>query len=495
MQTRVNKKQKDMVQENLRRLDQKIRELERKLEQGGLSEEEEKNIITQLSLTVKNRSDEMEGVEFTQGQEDPHTMDLGEDIAGGSSSQTKVPTSVQSQSKPEYGSSTNEDGLQVKKEFAEGSEKQGHEGGAMNPASQKSPNIPIGPLEREVSQDADQAKPGGDDDDEGDPLVSMKTLSISGHRDGIVDAWFRERQSIYLIVRYGSKRRAKYVIQPGRGYNTAGLQQVSDPESRIPHVMKRDESGIKRRYYGIDNIEGIMGVAIMEKGDNTSHSKAPTTYAKVKWIHIREEHKHLCTNRNNWNTRSDLIGMIGQEMADEKMKEAWEVQEERYNELEKEKGRAPPRSTPFPLDMYKEARKNRAWSAPLKHIPSPTVKREESPSAPTMDTSDEGKKPTASRRYLNPTPMAQSPGNGSSDNGITQDREHSNSNNASIQDKSQQHRTFSKDQYLDAMKEDLELNELKKENLGAFIEQMALVRAKYDVYRSYMEGTGAIEVA
>ncbi|GLA79210.1 hypothetical protein AtubIFM55763_004055, partial [Aspergillus tubingensis] len=84
-----------------------------------------------------------------------------------------------------------------------------------------------------------------------------------------------------LIVRYGPKQAAKYVIQSGKGHNFDGLPQVSDSESRLCSIMERDKRGKRRRRYGPENIEGIVGVAILERPPNTKSSKAPTTYVKL----------------------------------------------------------------------------------------------------------------------------------------------------------------------------------------------------------------------
>lgn len=44
------------------------------------------------------------------------------------------------------------------------------------------------------------------------------------------------------------------------------------------------------------------------------------------------------------------------------------------------------------------------------------------------------------------------------------------------------------------MKQDLDLESLRNEDLGKYIEQMALVRAKFDAYRGEMERQGYVLV-
>ena len=58
----------------------------------------------------------------------------------------------------------------------------------------------------------------------------------------------------------------------------------------------------------------------------------------------------------------------------------------------------------------------------------------------------------------------------------------------------QRPKTFSERQYLENMKQDLDLESLRKEDLGKYIEQMALVRAKFDAYRGEMERQGYVLV-
>jgi hypothetical protein len=84
------------------------------------------------------------------------------------------------------------------------------------------------------------------------------------------------------------------VIQPSVGYNTDGLQEVSDAESWLCNIKIKDGRGEKHRCYGLENIAGIYRVAIMDLPHNSTFSKAPMTYIKIKWKDINEEHKHLC---------------------------------------------------------------------------------------------------------------------------------------------------------------------------------------------------------
>ncbi|GLA79020.1 hypothetical protein AtubIFM55763_001433 [Aspergillus tubingensis] len=161
-----------------------------------------------------------------------------------------------------------------------------------------------------------------------------------------------------LIVRYGPKQACKYLIQSGKEHSFDGLQQVSDPESRLCSIMERDKRGKLRRRYGPENIEGIVGVAILERPPKTKSSKAPTTYVKLKWTNIEEEDKHLCRGGTNWITRTDLIELTNEELATSKITETWEKQEARYNNWEQGLPIGTPNRSPTPclLDILQRAK-------------------------------------------------------------------------------------------------------------------------------------------
>jgi hypothetical protein len=226
-----------------------------------------------------------------------------------------------------------------------------------------------------------------EDDVDDELLVGMKKLSTVDHSDGVPDAFCRAGRTKMLIVRYGPPRAATYVIQPGVGYNTDGLQDVSDAESRLCDIMVRDPSGVKRRRYGLENIVGIVGVAIMDLPPDSTSSKPPTTYVKFRWRNIAEEHQHLLDkNGDNWNRRTDLKNYTGEKMAFSKLEEAWMKQEERYNKWKRrrEVGTVERSPTPFPLDVYRRRREESR--GPLKVRRGTTIKREETPRASTEAT-------------------------------------------------------------------------------------------------------------
>ena len=368
-------------------------------------------------------------------------------------------------------------------------------GGLTNPQSIRATNPPIQSTEQEGESVRGLATRVDDDIDD-DVLVNLQTMSIS--TQGVADAWFRTRQGTKAIVRLGPKRYPKYEVRPGKGYSTANLQEVSDTESRISCIMMRDETGRKRRLYGIENIAGLDGAATLGNGAVTSFLRAPTTYVKIKWVGIREEHTHLCRNGKNWAPRSDLIAIIGKELADENIRQLWDVQEKRYAEWEngqmgrRSSDRSP---TPFPLDVYQEFRKARGSIPPEVHR-GPTVKREEEPLFMPGPHRTEGTS-LASGNQASTDSSPTSTGARSSettDAGGSGAPGHGRDGFGNPNADEQKPKTFSERQYLENMKQDLGLEELQNSDMGKYIEQMALVRAKFDAYRGEMERQGYVLV-
>ncbi|KAJ5795905.1 uncharacterized protein N7518_004445 [Penicillium psychrosexuale] len=211
---------------------------------------------------------------------------------------------------------------------------------------------------------------GVDDDEYGEVLNDLKTLSIGQDQDGEPDAWSRLGRSRVLLVRYGPYKAAKYRVQTANGYNTAGLQKVSDPETRISHITYRGQDGEKHRRYTRNNVAGIVGVAIKERKPGSK--TAPVTYVKIKWQDISEADQKLLTRNTCWITNADLIALTDQATAAQKISEAWDKQELRYNIWQGLNGRdSPDRSpSPCPLDTFK-AEKDRTLKRERTNEPFP----------------------------------------------------------------------------------------------------------------------------
>ncbi|KAI3035114.1 hypothetical protein CBS76997_10744 [Aspergillus niger] len=389
---------------------------------------------------------------------------------------------------------TNDGDPAVKVEDAEEAGEAPQAGGSIIPKSTGRANPPIQSTEPRARSDPVPAIQVDDDDDDG-VLVDMQSLSIS--TDGVADAWFRQRGT-QAIVRLGPKRYPKYVVRPGKGYSTANLQEVSDAESRITSIKTKDRTGKYQRLYGKDYIAGYDGVAIVGNGVVTSSSRAPTTYIKVKWEGIREEHAHLCRNGKNWTTKTDLEEIIGEDIAYKVIRRLWDVQEKCHAEWEDSQmgRRSVDRSpTPCPHDVYQEVRGVRAPEV----YRGSTVKREEGPLFMPGPYRKEGI-PLASG--VQPSSNSPPPAAGSLTLGAAEAAEangsaahsHGQDSSGNLDADEQKPKTFSERQYLENMKQDLGLESLRNEDLGQYMEQMALARAKFDVYRGEMERRGYVLV-
>ncbi|CAG7970603.1 unnamed protein product [Penicillium salamii] len=269
---------------------------------------------------------------------------------------------IQPQSKPQYNSQDRNTGLD----------------GSSGPAPAES---------NDSSADLDMDMPGYDSDtpspvnvsdqSEDEVLVDLKKLSIGRDQDGEPDAWSRLGRSLVLLVRYGPKKAAKYRVQTANGYNTTGLQKISKPKSRISHVTYESQDGEEHKRYTRNNIVGIVGVAIYDRKDTTKDYKsAPTTYVKIKWQDIDKADQNLLTRSCCWITSADLVRLTDRTTAEQKISDAWEKQEQRYNDWQGQTGRdSPDRSpTPCPLDTFRAEKSQRvkreltATDVPLKSI-------------------------------------------------------------------------------------------------------------------------------
>ncbi|CAG8414775.1 unnamed protein product [Penicillium salamii] len=256
---------------------------------------------------------------------------------------------VQPQSKPQYNSQDGQPGPE------------GSSGAA-----------PVEPNDNKTDTDTDNDTDMGDryseppspvdvnDQLEDEVLVDLKKLSSGRDQDGEPDAWSRLGRSLVLLVRYGPYKAAKYRVQTANGYNTAGLQKVSKLKSRISHVTYESQDGEEHKRYTRNNIVGIVGVAIHERKDTTKDYKsAPTTYVKIKWQGIDEADQKLLTRGCCWITNADLVRLTDRTTAEQKISDAWDKQEQRYNLWQGQMGRdSPDRSpTPCPLDTFREEKK------------------------------------------------------------------------------------------------------------------------------------------
>ncbi|RDH26444.1 hypothetical protein BDQ94DRAFT_177804 [Aspergillus welwitschiae] len=365
--------------------------------------------------------------------------------------------------------------IDTKEHAATGSNGQAPENGASSIQPQPVPQNTLSPSGDETSVkqepvDAKAALPDPDtaiasveepnlvgssnpnEDKDGELLVRLDTLSKDGHSNGVADAWFMMLAAEKLIVRYGPKRAGKYVIQSGKGHKFDGLQQVSDKESRLWSVMDRDKRGIKHRRYGPENIEGIVGVAILERPPNPESSKAPTTYVKLKWTNMKEEDKHLCRGGTNWITRKDLIHITNEELAT----------------------RSP---TPCPPDVWQRVKRERSH---VQRGQSSITAKREATASPAPDTISAESNDSSEMQPGNPvrlTPIEGATG--------------AATDSTTPSDKPASHITFSRKDYVERMTNSMALD---KTDMPARVKALALIEANYTVYKGHLLANGGVEV-
>ncbi|BCS00138.1 uncharacterized protein AKAW2_50479S [Aspergillus luchuensis] len=412
--------------------------------------------------------------DIKKDDEDLMDIDTTEHAATGSNGQAPEngASSIQPQSVPQNTLSPSGDETSVKQEPVDASNGQGQ--GQHRKAALPDPDT----AKASVEEPDLVGSPNPNEDNDGELLVRLNTFTKDGHSNGTADAWFMMLAAEKLIVRYGPKQACKYVIQSGKGHNSDGLPQVSDPESRLCSIMEKDKRGKNRRRYGPENIEGIVGVAILERPLNTKSSKAPTTYVKLNWTNIKEEDKHLCRDGTNWITRTDLIEITNEELATSKITEAWEKQEARYNNWEQglpigTPSRSP---TPCPLDVWQRAKRER--SCPVRGHSRDTMKREATAS-PAPDIMNAGSSDSSESQSGNPVRPIPEGATGAAIDPTTPS------------DKPASQITFSRKDYVERMTNSMALD---KTDMQAYVKALAFIEAEYAVYKGHLLANGGVEV-
>ncbi|GLA10230.1 hypothetical protein AnigIFM60653_002107 [Aspergillus niger] len=413
--------------------------------------------------------------DIKKDDEDLMDIDTMEHAATGSNGQAPEngASSIPSQPVPQNTLSPSGDETSVKQEPVDASNGQGQ--GHHSKTAPPDPDTAIASVEGPVLVESSNP----DENNDGELLVRLDKLSVGGHSNGVADAWFMMLAAENLIVRYGPKQAAKYVIQSGKGHNFDGLQQVSDSKSRLCSIMDRDKRGKTRRRYGPENIEGIVGVAILERPPNSESSIAPTTYVKLKWTNIKEEDKHLCRDGTNWITRTNLIEITNEELATSSITEAWEKQETRYNNWEQgvpigTPSRSP---TPCPLDVWQQAKRERS------HVPrgqsSITAKREAtaSPAPNTIIAESNDSSEPQPGNPVRPIPVE----------GATA----AATDSTTPSDKPASQITFSRKDYVERMINSMALD---KTDMQAYVRALTLIEADYAVYKGHLLANGGVEL-
>jgi hypothetical protein len=225
---------------------------------------------------------------------------------------------------------------------------------------------------KNTSEPPVNAMPGsvdGNANEEDGMLVSFQKMSIGGSQfGGQPEAWFSTGSSTKAIVRHGPLKGAMYKIQSAKGYNLRNLPEASDKNSRITQIWDRDENGRRHRRYTVENIEGIVGIVILEHANpDYEYLKAPRAYLKIKCINIaNEDQKLLLPGGCAWVPKADLDGLFEAEVISHAITTAWDKQEDRWLAYEEGAGRSSPDRLPSvcPLDAFIREKRSRTHSAP-----------------------------------------------------------------------------------------------------------------------------------
>jgi hypothetical protein len=184
-----------------------------------------------------------------------------------------------------------------------------------------------------------------------------------------------------------------YKIQSAKGCNLRNLPEASDKNSRITQIWDRDENGRRHRRYTVENIEGIVGIAILEHANpDYEYLKAPRAYLKIKCINIvNEDQKLLLPGGCAWVPKADLDGLFEAEVITHAITIAWDKQEARWLAYEEGAGRSSPDRLPSvcPLDAFLREKRSRTHSASPRSSAksrSPKSKFRRSPSSIIIDS-------------------------------------------------------------------------------------------------------------
>lgn len=187
-------------------------------------------------------------------------------------------------------------------------------------------------------------------------LENFKELSVQDENE-TPEAFFISGRSVNLIVRCGPPGAAWYKVRSGNGYNTKGLQNVSDEDTRILKVKYKDEGGRKHRRYGRNNLGSLVAVLIVEPSNPAKRYKMPPrTYVKLEWHDIDEKDTGRLTDGCCWETRADLVAATEAELANTKIIRTWNAQEEDHLDYLKDPYRG---SSVCPLDDFFKEKKER----------------------------------------------------------------------------------------------------------------------------------------
>jgi len=219
-----------------------------------------------------------------------------------------------------------------------------------------------GPVEASMSLSRRHSNPSIDSDPasrEPDILAGLSPImhgEASTDDGGIVDGFGTFRRSPIFIFRYGPDFAAKFSAKYADGHDINDGRNLSNFDVRITQLRDSNDRG-KHWRYSKDNVLGICGLAFEErKFPDRVYKLRRSVWVKIKWRNIVMADKGLLEGDCSWIPRDDFTRLCGSKnVAESKLREAWNRQEERYTNWNHRHESQAPRTrqwpAPFPWDL------------------------------------------------------------------------------------------------------------------------------------------------
>jgi hypothetical protein len=204
-------------------------------------------------------------------------------------------------------------------------------------------------------------------------------MTLESGELGTVDGFGGEGRSRFFILRSGPRRAPSYEFRRTNGFSTDGFLNLSD--YRITLIKDKNDRGGKDWRYTSKNVIGIVGSAIEVTDPLKERKRAPQTWIKIKWKNIHEDDQEmllvnvdfldtLSMRHSSWITKSDLVRLMGREIATSNIIGAWKSQEALHLKYLRERGQERSPSL-CPLEVFAAGKQRREASRSLSPMQDP----------------------------------------------------------------------------------------------------------------------------
>lgn len=197
-----------------------------------------------------------------------------------------------------------------------------------------------------------------------DDMARKKKETKTGGRNSADIDWFGGKgTSQFCIFRTGPPQAPRYEYHRTNAYSVPEPKKyIYETSNRISQLHWKDEKGKKHWLYDSENIAGTVAITVAERDENRRiWVQSPHAWVKIKWKNIQKEHQKLLIGGCSWIPRADMIRLLGEKQAAIRLHFAWNVQESRYVEAMRKKGRFIDPLT-FPLYTFNEVKMERERS-------------------------------------------------------------------------------------------------------------------------------------